>query len=211
MIDNLPDIFNAKPAGRDKWRCRCPAHAGQSTGSLAIRRGDGGAWLLHCFGGCDTESVLAAVGLTFKDILPERDYDRASPRRLQFSAADGLRALDFEGQIIAQAAVIISRGGTLSPEDAERVVTASKRISAIRSELERAGDWLWRQRRQHEAEEFVTRTSARAAWAQGKDANAIHAAIERKAQRNADAVQLPPDTTPQQHLNREYHKIWNNF
>jgi hypothetical protein len=48
---------------------RCPAHH-DHTPSLSIRETDGIA-LFHCHAGCDPESVLAAIGLTWADLLGE--------------------------------------------------------------------------------------------------------------------------------------------
>ena len=47
----------------------CPAHPDRRP-SLSVRRAADGRWLLHCFAGCDTETILAAAGLTFADLAP---------------------------------------------------------------------------------------------------------------------------------------------
>lgn len=49
------------------YMTRCPAHK-DTRPSLSIREGDDGRVLIFCFGGCQSESVLAAVGLTFGDL-----------------------------------------------------------------------------------------------------------------------------------------------
>lgn len=52
----------------------CPGlmHAnGDRKASLSVSVGDRGGVVLNCFVGCDTSDVLAAVGLTFRDALPE--------------------------------------------------------------------------------------------------------------------------------------------
>lgn len=74
-IKELADRFDGvKWNGENKLQCRCPAHA-DDTASLSISEKDG-KLLLHCHAGCDTFDILAAVGLTFKDIgngfLPDR-------------------------------------------------------------------------------------------------------------------------------------------
>lgn len=45
----------------DGWVCRCPSHEDRSP-SLSIKLGDKW-WLTHCFAGCSTEAICAAVGL----------------------------------------------------------------------------------------------------------------------------------------------------
>jgi hypothetical protein len=59
--------LRARPAGDGRWTARCPSHADRSP-SLSIREGGGGRVLLHCFSGCRPEAVLAAMGLSWRDI-----------------------------------------------------------------------------------------------------------------------------------------------
>lgn len=51
------------------WMARCPAHEDRSA-SLSIGAGSDGRVLVHCFAGCDTADVLAAIGLGFADLFP---------------------------------------------------------------------------------------------------------------------------------------------
>ena len=51
----------------------CPAHDDKNP-SLSLKRRDDGGVLIHCFGGCQVEDVLAAIGLMMQDIMPEADY-----------------------------------------------------------------------------------------------------------------------------------------
>jgi putative DNA primase/helicase len=55
----------------DRCMCLCPAHD-DSRHSLSVRVGGEGKVLLHCFAGCSTERVLAAVGLKMRDLFPVR-------------------------------------------------------------------------------------------------------------------------------------------
>lgn len=52
---------------RNGWMARCPAHHDRRP-SLSIAVTNTGKVLLHCFRGCPPEAVLAAVGLTWRDI-----------------------------------------------------------------------------------------------------------------------------------------------
>src|ERR1700744_1253675 len=61
-------VFNAKRAGKGKWRAPCPLHGGKHSGPLSIREGDRGV-ILSCFGGCDPGAVLAKVGLKWSDLF----------------------------------------------------------------------------------------------------------------------------------------------
>ena len=68
LISRLDGV---KETGRGKYLSRCPSHNDRSP-SLAIKEGDDGRVLLHCFAGCETQNVLSAIGLEFRDIMPER-------------------------------------------------------------------------------------------------------------------------------------------
>ncbi|MBX3356336.1 MAG: DUF3987 domain-containing protein [Phycisphaeraceae bacterium] len=51
------------------WSCRCPAHEDRSP-SLSIGAGVDGRALITCHAGCTTDSVVAAIGLTMRDLMP---------------------------------------------------------------------------------------------------------------------------------------------
>ena len=58
------------------FNVRCPAHEDGSP-SLHVTKSGDGKIMLHCFAGCSTESVVAALGLTMKDLFPDspaRDF-----------------------------------------------------------------------------------------------------------------------------------------
>lgn len=48
----------------------CPAHADRRP-SLSLRETTDGRILIHCFAGCPTENILAALGLTWRDLMPQ--------------------------------------------------------------------------------------------------------------------------------------------
>ena len=49
---------------------RCPAHRDQHP-SLSISEGEDGRILLHCWAGCSTSAILAALGLRWVDLFPK--------------------------------------------------------------------------------------------------------------------------------------------
>lgn len=63
LLDRLEGVKTT----RGGWVARCPAHDDRSP-SLSVGEGLNGRALLHCHAGCSTESVLNAIGLTFKDL-----------------------------------------------------------------------------------------------------------------------------------------------
>jgi hypothetical protein len=58
ILDRLEHV---KQTGLRRWVARCSAHEDRSP-SLSTRELDDGRVLLHDFGGCETEGVLAALG-----------------------------------------------------------------------------------------------------------------------------------------------------
>lgn len=80
VLDHILFATRARPSGPGRWQGLCPAHEDR-TPSLSIRLTPEGTVLLHCFAGCPTESVLAALGLEWKDLFPEESEWRPySPR-----------------------------------------------------------------------------------------------------------------------------------
>lgn len=105
----------------------CPAHRDNSP-SLAIRQ-DGERILLHCFAGCDVNSVVSAVGLTLGDLFQEeRKWHRQKPAKRQFYATDLLRIINKEALIVVICAIDMSKGKTMSEADLERLKVAAGRI-----------------------------------------------------------------------------------
>ena len=81
---------------------------------------------MHDFAGCDTSSVLAAVGLSFEDLFPARQPHQTYSRvRRPFNAIDILRCVVFETLIAAVAAGNLAKGMTLSEQDYERLFVAA--------------------------------------------------------------------------------------
>lgn len=124
----LERLDGVRKTGSDKYVARCPAHA-DKTPSLSIREMSDGRTLVHCFGGCEVEDVLAAVGLTFRDVMPERvgDFPRVRPA---FTSSDALQALARESGVVALAVANAVDHKPISPEDYARLTVAAGRISA---------------------------------------------------------------------------------
>lgn len=56
--------------GTDRWSARCPAHE-DSSPSLSVRLTDDRV-LIHCFAGCAPDDILAAVGLSWRDLFADQ-------------------------------------------------------------------------------------------------------------------------------------------
>lgn len=129
ITDLLSRLSGVRATGNDRWSCLCPSHADRSP-SLTIRVVSDGRILVHCFAGCDTGSVMAAIGMTVGDLFPEPlTRDRLPKIRAPFSALDALKALTAESAVVAIAASDIAEGKPLSATDADRVAVAAGRIA----------------------------------------------------------------------------------
>ncbi len=97
-FDNIRDLLEARGGvrhgGQHQFVALCPAHD-DHTASLSVtwRQGDrGGLVLLHCHGGCGTQDIVEALGLSMADLFDEplpptdRIGDRAGRSRQQRTA-----------------------------------------------------------------------------------------------------------------------------
>jgi hypothetical protein len=126
----LNRLDSAKRTGTGRWIARCPAHDDRKP-SLAVRELGDGRMLVHCFGGCDIQAVLGAVGLDFSSLYPEKpNADFAKRESRPFPAGDVLRAVQFEALVAAVGACNLAKGIVLSDVDRERVMVAAERLQA---------------------------------------------------------------------------------
>lgn len=70
-LDTVLGMLRGVHRSGDKATARCPAHDDR-TPSLSVKAEDDGRILLKCHAGCLTEEVLAALGLNFEDVAPDR-------------------------------------------------------------------------------------------------------------------------------------------
>ena len=124
LIERLQGV---RSTGPDRWLARCPAHEDKSP-SLAIRQTDDGRCLLHCFAGCETADIVAAIGLELSDLFPPTDRHYQPGERRPFPALDVLRAVSHEVLIAALACGDVVAGKPLSEADFQRVLLARDRI-----------------------------------------------------------------------------------
>lgn len=86
LLAALRDHGHEPRKAGDGWTCRCPAHE-DTNPSLTIDIGKDGGVLWHCHAGCDQPAVIAALGLTFRDLMPD-----SSQRRIARGTKPRLRA-----------------------------------------------------------------------------------------------------------------------
>ena len=63
----LPAHIDGRQNGRRSMMVRCPGHDDRSPSLSVEHKHD--KTLLNCFAGCETELVVAALGLTFADLF----------------------------------------------------------------------------------------------------------------------------------------------
>src|SRR4051794_39134293 len=69
VLDRLEGV---RQRGDYYYQALCPAHE-DCDPSLSIAEGEDGRALLKCFAGCETEEILAALGLEMKDLFERRN------------------------------------------------------------------------------------------------------------------------------------------
>lgn len=128
-LDNfLSRLHKVRKNGKD-YMAACPAHDDKSP-SLTIAEKEDGRVLVHCFGGCETSDVLAAVGLEMKDIMPENvGFHRRKPDRRPFNAMDILSAVRLD---LTQALIVckdIQAGKVLTEDESLAMARIVGRVS----------------------------------------------------------------------------------
>jgi hypothetical protein len=131
----LNQLSRVKKTGADRWMACCPAHQ-DKTASLSIKDLPDGRMLLHCFAGCEPDAVLAAIGLTFADLMPERLQGDFKPVRFAFSALDALRALVADLLFIRLCALSMSKGRELIASDLDELFKSASRIENALAAIE---------------------------------------------------------------------------
>lgn len=131
----LSRLDKIKQIGSGRWQARCPAHDDCGP-SLSVRELDDGRILLHCFAGCNVQSILSAVSLEIDALFPEREIQHGKPERRPFPAADVLRCIGFETLVVCAAAAALLAGHPFREVDRARLVLASSRLQ---SALDAAG------------------------------------------------------------------------
>jgi hypothetical protein len=81
-VDQVLALFTGRGLRRTRrgWSARCPAHDDRAN-SLSIGIGDDSRTLLNCFAGCRTQAIVAAIGLSMRDLWPDNAGGRSSRQR----------------------------------------------------------------------------------------------------------------------------------
>lgn len=125
----LSRLDRVRPTGAGRWIARCPAHEDRSP-SLSIRELDDGRVLVHDFGGCAANDVLAAVGLTFAELMPEPRGHHLPRERRPYDAHSILQAVAYEALLVSLAAGRMIHDDRLDAEMYDRLLVAVARLQA---------------------------------------------------------------------------------
>ena len=128
LLDRLGRV---KPTGPGRWLACCPAHQDRSP-SLSIRELDDGRILLHDFGGCEVDDVLAALGLSLSDLFEKPLAHQAATSQSKTPARDILEALDHEITVAVLILDDVVRRRRVGENDVTRLAQAAARIGAAR-------------------------------------------------------------------------------
>lgn len=131
----LERLDGVRRTGADKWRARCPAHAGRSL-SLSIAEREGRT-LVRCFAGCETEAVLGVVGLSFADLYDKPLGEHPPLRSAPWNAADVLDLALEEATVVGIVAADILEHGSVSEVDWLRLRLATGRLVELANVVNR--------------------------------------------------------------------------
>lgn len=107
---------NVRQESDCSWMCACPAHD-DSNASLHITDRNG-ELLMHCFAGCPQDKILAAVGLSWKDL----------PQKAVFTMKEyGLRLEEYA----AAKAVPVEALKSFGLKEAQRLTKSGKRFPGV--------------------------------------------------------------------------------
>jgi hypothetical protein len=128
VINNLLSrLQNTRQTSKGEWVALCPAHEDRSP-SLGIKLSDDGKILLHCFAGCDVESIAGVVGMELEDLFPPKELRIERSKRNYFNPATVLKCLQYESNVLAIASSDLINGIELSLKDKERILISNSRF-----------------------------------------------------------------------------------
>lgn len=133
----LSRLDKVRGRGPNQHSARCPAHDDKGP-SLSVKELPNGRVLVRCFAGCETEDVLAAVGLTFQDLFPPRLDGHSMPaprRRALLPPSQAFEIAVDDVCFAAVAAANLAHGVPLTEDDRQALLRAAGRMYALLDEV----------------------------------------------------------------------------
>ena len=126
----LSRLDKVKATGKDRWSCLCPAHKDKSP-SMHISVADDGRVLINCKAGCDTYSILQAVGLDWADLFPETLLSHhVPPVKKVLYPSEALEIIQHEARIVLGSAYLMMKR-ELTGGDFQELHEAMQRINRV--------------------------------------------------------------------------------
>lgn len=135
----LSRLEGVKRAGSNSigasWVARCPAHEDRDP-SLTVtckQVAEGEQVLIHCFAGCPPSDVLAAVGLEFKDLYPEKLGDHIKQIAPWLASRERAKRQDrdWAQNVLSMANAMRKDGKKLTRKDMEEEVKAFRIMRGV--------------------------------------------------------------------------------
>jgi hypothetical protein len=128
LLDRLQRVKQVAPG---RWIASCPLHNTKGQ-ALSIRETSDGRVLLHDFGGCGTDDVLAALGLTVADLFNERLPDAKPGKPNHWHARkEAFQTIHKPALIVALAGESLAAGVALTLEDRDCLSAAARHIRHV--------------------------------------------------------------------------------
>ena len=131
----LSRLENVRLRRTNQWSACCPAHQDKNP-SLSVRETDEGAVLIHCFSGCDVQSIVNSLGINLSDLFQSNLSKGGKSTKLPklIDAPQALELLNAEATLIAIVGLDLSKGKVIKKEDLNRCSKAVARISWIHTQ-----------------------------------------------------------------------------
>ena len=81
-IEDFLSRLNGVTSVSGGFMALCPAHDDRKP-SLSIKPGDDGRVLMKCFAGCSTDTILDALGLNIKDLIPNGNGNGKNTQKIE--------------------------------------------------------------------------------------------------------------------------------
>ncbi len=137
---NIDQLFTRlekiRRTGDGKWLACCPAH-NDKTPSLAIKQTEDGKILIHCFAGCDVESIVSSIDLSLADLMPDNPTYKKGSKPPKFNKYELFDRMVYESIILCIAIRQLINKEALTTEDQKRVLKAEQTIDDIARECRR--------------------------------------------------------------------------
>jgi hypothetical protein len=124
VLDRLQRVRQSRP---DNYMAACPCCQSKSGRPLSVRSMDDGRVLIHAFCGCETEDVLAAIGLGLGDLFDAPLAHHLPPVRGGLSARELLELSAHEANVATLLACDAQTRPLTAPE-LERLAQAAARL-----------------------------------------------------------------------------------